>query len=203
MHIGRLYRYGETFYDLPIKTSSLISFSLFRVKINRTRRVMLRKDPFWMSSIRLLVRLTDNSLGWVRNANGVIVSVKKDLHIWIKSIKNLETVYEIIFCNNFFSLCSVNLSFQKSVDIYQTIIAIKAQHIKCAKPNFNAIILKELSYAPVNLTCRIAVMVYFMVFAYKPYHFRRQIRGKCKSRNSMYTSKVYLNYRFEFDIISR
>ena len=100
-------------------------------------------------------------------------------------------------------MCSVYQLFQKSVDIYQTIIAIKAQHIKCAKPNFNAIILKEVSYAPVNLTCRIAVMVYFMVFAYKSYHFRRQIRGKCKSRNSMYTSKVYLNYRFEFDRISR
>ena len=152
---------------------------------------MLRKAPFWMSSMRVLVRLTDNSLGWVRNANGVIVSVKKDLHIWIKVIKNLKRlyvvwyIYKTLFWNNFFSLCSVYLLFQKSVDIYQTIITIKAQHIKCAKPNFNAIILKELSYAPVNLTCRIAVMVYFMVFAYKPYHFRRQIRGKCKSRNSM------------------
>ena len=102
----------------------------------------------------------------------------------------VQYMYKILFWNNFFSLCSVYLLFQKSVDIYQTIIAIKAQHIKCAKPNFNAIILKELSYAPVNLTCRIAVMVYFMVFAYKPYHFRRQIRGKCKSRNSMYTSKM-------------
>ena len=94
-------------------------------------------------------------------------------------------MYNISFWNNFFSLCSLYQLFQKSVDIYQTIIAIKAQHIKCANPNINATILKELPYAPVNLTCRIAVMVYFMVFAYKSYHFRRQIRGNCKSRNLM------------------
>ena len=48
--------------------------------------------------------------------------------------------------------------------IYQTIIIVKAQHIKCARETLTPV--EQELYALVTLKCRIALMIYFMVFAY-------------------------------------
>lgn len=63
--------------NLPERTSSLTSLSLFLVRIRRTNLVMFKNAPFCISSIRLFVKFTESSFGWVRNAKGVIVSERE------------------------------------------------------------------------------------------------------------------------------
>ena len=62
---------------LPARTVSSMRLILFLVKMSLTSLVMLTKLPFWISVIRLLVRFTLRSFGWVSNANGVNFSVEK------------------------------------------------------------------------------------------------------------------------------
>ena len=62
---------------LPDKTWSSIFDNLFLVKMSLTIRVILEKAPFWMSVIKLFVKLTDSSLVWVEKTRGVSRSGKK------------------------------------------------------------------------------------------------------------------------------
>ena len=78
-----IWNIDNIFVNLPERTSSLISFNLFLVKIKRTNLVMFKNAPFWISSIRLLVRFTERSLGWVRKARGVRVS-ESILMLWLE-----------------------------------------------------------------------------------------------------------------------
>ena len=62
---------------LPCKLPSSRAAILFLVRISRTSLVMLAKAPGCTSEIRLFVKFTDSSFGWVASTRGLSLSARK------------------------------------------------------------------------------------------------------------------------------
>lgn len=67
--------------SLPDKTVSSMRLIRFLVRMSLTSLVILTKLPFWISVIRLLVKLTLSNLGWVSKARVVSLSRGKIFRI--------------------------------------------------------------------------------------------------------------------------